>query len=162
MNQVNGFDTHTTESDGDLKGSCETVSSFVSKDKASVCYSLFALECFLISNIDNISWSDIGEDELFFSEGFLFLFFLDYCFNKLSWSHGFSHGWNYHGEQYVWIVPLCLTWFSSFMIESGSWDPVFIKRSFIEWWATGLVSDDDVVFQLKCKGSVESVVNEVC
>ncbi len=94
MNQINGFNAHTTKSNGDLKGSSETVSSFESKDKTSVCYSLFTFECFLISNVDNISRSDIGKDELFSSEGFLFLFFLNYSFNKLSWSHGFSHGWN--------------------------------------------------------------------
>lgn len=94
MDQINGLDTHTTESDGYFKGCSETVSSFESKDKASMSDSLLALKGLLIGNINNISGPDIGKDELFFSEGFLFFLFFYNGFNVLSGGHLFGHWWD--------------------------------------------------------------------
>lgn len=92
MDQVDGFDTHTTESDCNFEGCSETVSSFESKDEATMSDSLLALKSLLISNINNISGPDISKNELFFSEGFLFFLFFYDCFNVLSGGHLFGHG----------------------------------------------------------------------
>ena len=92
VNQVNGLDGHTTESNGDFKGCSETFSSLIGKNQTTMSDSLFAFKSLLISNINNISRSDVSHKELFSSEGFLCLFLLNYTLNIMSWFHGSVHG----------------------------------------------------------------------
>lgn len=110
--------------------------------------SLLTLESLLIGDIDNISGSNISHEKLFSSERFLSLLFLDNSFNVLFRWHGFVHGWYDEREHEIRIIPLRLSWFSGFMIEFISWDPILIKCSFIECRSTWLISNNNIVTEL--------------
>lgn len=77
-----------------------------------MCDSLFTFESLLVSDVDNVTASDVGHQELFSSEGFLSLLFFNKGSDVLSGCHLSAHGWDDEREHKVWIFPFWLTWFS--------------------------------------------------